>query len=142
MAAITKKQQRLLAKSFRLLGWNAKRQQGFCKFVCGSPWPQTTEDGSKVYEGLEAMILRLLKPHYRAFMQLVDLLYRERGEMTAWEQEIFLPDVKQRVQAGKKVTPYTIQKVREIAHKYDVACGFPRLKELAAAQYRQQEPTQ
>jgi len=133
MKPISKKKVQGVAALYKDLGWNAAQQAGFNRRTCGKDQPETQIDGNKVYHGLEEMLKRLLRPHYGAFKALVAALMAEqrRGGMTAWEVS-FVKNIYGKMDSPATVSPQMVKKVREIAHKLGIECGFPSLRELAA----------
>lgn len=128
----TLKIRKALTALYKDLGWDEARQQGFQRRVLRDhDRPRSTQEANKVYQGLEAILKRLFKPYYPKFKDLVNLLYTERYLMTAWERDTFLPDIRRKLDTPAAISPAMVKKVREIAHKYSVTCGFPSFRELA-----------
>jgi hypothetical protein len=88
---------------------------------------------------VQAILKRLMRPHYGAFVALVNNLMAGRAEMTPWERDTFLPDIARKMTQAGKISPAMVKKVREIAHKYGVSIGFPSFAELGAAYDEQQD---
>ncbi len=134
-----------IAQCYKDLRWNDARQRGFNRRVCGVEQPRTTQEGAKVVQALEAMILRLIRPYYTQLTILVNALYVERYRMNQWERDTFVPSVYRKAQQGQRLSPATIKKIREVAHTYRIDCGFPPVRDLAkaadAAHARQQKRT-
>lgn len=120
-----------IGKLSKDLGWDTARQKGFNKRVCGREVPLTTIDGSKIMQGQQAMLMSRVRPHYAAFTGLVSRLRDGADVLTPWERR-FLKDIVRKL-GGRSITPRLIKKVREIAHKHDIECGFPSFRELAKA---------
>jgi len=55
-ATITRQQQAVLEHLYKDAGIN--NPKGFCERVIKKPWPQTRADANKLYQALEAMIVR------------------------------------------------------------------------------------
>lgn len=129
---VTRELQQSIQALYKDLGWGKARQIGFNRRTCGKTWPQTTREANKIYQGLEEILKRLVKPHYKAFQTLVKGLLTERWQMTHWERDVFLPDIARKMGNPAAISPMMIKKVREIAHKYGIAPGFPSFRELSA----------
>lgn len=128
-----------VAQLFADLNWGPAQQRGFCQRQIKRDAPRTNAEAAKVYHGLEEMLKRALKPHYRAFMMLVERLMSLRFEMTPWERDVFLPDIANKMSHPDRISPAMVKKVREIAHKYGAPCGFPSFRELAAQNKEKQQ---
>jgi len=131
---VTQKQQQSIAKLYKDLGWIDVQQKAFNTRTCGHDTPRTTKEASKVIEGLKAIIARLLKPYHQQIRLLAINLYQGRYEMSPWERDTFLPDIVAKIEERGvgSLTPATVKKIRQIAHKYDVETGFPSLRDLGA----------
>lgn len=57
-ALVTPAQSRKLEELYEQLGWARHRQMGFNRRVCGTPWPQTRAEATKVIEAVKKMIAR------------------------------------------------------------------------------------
>jgi hypothetical protein len=125
------KQREGLERMAQDLGWSPERLAKFCERQCGHGRPLTTKQGNQVYHGLEHILLRLMRPYWGAFTNLVARLCAGRGEMNEWERG-FITTIQGKLETHQEISPMMIKKVREIAHKYDVPCGFPNFSNLAA----------
>lgn len=118
-----------VARRYKWLGFDAARQQGFAQKVLHKDAPETVSDVTKLYAAQRAMLLRLMRPYHTAFTHLVNGLYTLRHEMTQGDRRRL-----SKIAAGindDAVTPEHVNTARQLAHKYDVDCGFPAFRELA-----------
>jgi len=126
---VSEKLQKAIQALYADLRWNKDRQIGFNKRTCGQPWPQTTKEANKIYVGLEQMLIRLMRPHWAAFRTLVDLLCEMAYDLPDWDRG-FVLDIRRKLQEQRFISPRMIKKVREVAHRRGVDCGFPPFREL------------
>jgi hypothetical protein len=118
-----------LDRLYRDVGMDIDQREAFNLRICKQTEPRTTAEGAKMVQALNAMLMARVKPYYRQFTLLVNILVENGADLNNWELQ-FLRDV-QRKLGSPRLTPIMVKKTRQIAHKYDVTCGFPGFRELA-----------
>lgn len=129
---ITTAQKRSIDSLRNDLGWNVARLQGFCQRTIKHDAPRTTREANTIYQGLEAILKRRINPFYTAFTALVVTLLADMQQhgYSKWDTN-FLRDMKKKLDSPARISPKMVKKVREIAHRHQIECGFPSFKDLA-----------
>ena len=112
---ITKKQLKTIQHLFEDAGfYSFKAQQTFNMRTIKKPWPQTREDGVKIHEGLEAIIIR--KNPREALLKRMGICFYNWDKLTKWER-MFLTDINKQYEEESPLSANKIKKLIEIERK-------------------------
>lgn len=114
---ITKRLQRALDQVRGALGFSPREYAAFGRRMLGHPWPQTNDEGIKLYEGMEAMLRRRYHPAWLA-PHVNSLQVQARAQDFSTEDSRFVMSIGLALAEDKKLGAGQIGILLKIGERY------------------------